>query len=74
MLITRPSLDPYDPRQKAIITLSVTGVPWAYDPNIIAIAGVDQLIQYLREADNGSRTLYVNFANAWTTAVQSSLP
>ena len=71
VLITRPSLDPYDPRQKAIITLSVTGVPWSYDPNIIAIASADQLIQYLWEADNEGRTLYVNFANAWTASASS---
>jgi hypothetical protein len=71
VLITRPSLDPYDPRQKAIIALSLTGVPSAYDPNVIAIASVDQLLQYLHEADNEGRTLYVNFANAWTASVSS---
>ncbi|HEY5705017.1 MAG TPA: glycosyltransferase family 39 protein [Terrimicrobiaceae bacterium] len=68
VLVTRPSLDPADPRQKAITTLSVTGVPWSYDPNIIVISSVDQLAQYLREADRESKTLYVNFANAWTAA------
>ena len=71
VLITRPSLDPYDPRQKTIMTLSVTGVPWSYDPNIIAISSVDQLVSYLREADNEGKTLYVNFANAWTASAST---
>ena len=68
VLLTRPSLDPYDPRQKAITTLSVTGVPWSYDPNVFVVSSVEELVGYLQEADRESRTLYVNFANAWTAS------
>ena len=42
VLLTRPVLDPYDPRQQSIVTLSMTGVPWSYDPNIIVISDVDR--------------------------------
>jgi hypothetical protein len=68
VLLTRPSLDPYDPRQGKIITLSVTGVPWSYDPNIIVISSADQLVESLRQADSQGKVLFVNFANAWTAA------
>ncbi|MGC2580051.1 MAG: glycosyltransferase family 39 protein [Terrimicrobiaceae bacterium] len=68
VLLTRPSLDPYDPRQSSIITLSVTGVPWSYDPNIIVVSRPDQLVHFLRKADREGQTLYVNFANAWTAS------
>ena len=71
VLLTRPVLDPYDPRQKSIVTLSITGVPWSYDPNIVVISSVDQLVQNLHEADRRGKTLYVNFANAWTAAASA---
>jgi Dolichyl-phosphate-mannose-protein mannosyltransferase len=71
VLLTRPVLDPYDPRQKSIVTLSITGVPWSYDPNIVVISSVDQLVQHLHEADKSGKTLYVNFANAWTAAASA---
>ncbi|MGA7214570.1 MAG: glycosyltransferase family 39 protein [Terrimicrobiaceae bacterium] len=71
VLLTRPSLDPYDPRQKSIVTLSVTGVPWSYDPNITVISNVEQLLQKLEEADSTGKTLYVNFANAWTASASA---
>jgi len=68
VLLTRPVLDPYDPRQQSIMTASLTGVPWSYDPNIIVLSSVEQLISNLEEADRSGKTLYVNFANAWTAA------
>jgi hypothetical protein len=68
VLLTRPVLDPYDPRQQSIMTVSLTGVPWSYDPNIIVISNVEQLIRSLEEADRTGKTLYVNFANAWTAS------
>ena len=68
VLLTRPSLDPYDPRQSSVITLSVTGVPWSYDPNIIVVSRPDQLVHFLRMADSEGKTLYMNFANAWTAS------
>ncbi len=68
VLLTRPTLDPYDPRHKAITTLSLTGVPWSYDPNIIVISKVEQLVDSLRNADREGKSLFVNFANAWTAA------
>lgn len=71
VLLTRPVLDPYDPRQESIVTLSVTGVPWSYDPNIVVISSVDELVHNLRGADRVGKTLYVNFANAWTAATST---
>jgi hypothetical protein len=71
VLLTRPSLNPYDPRQNSIITLSVTGVPWSYDPNIIVVSRADQLVHFLRKADREGKTLYVNFANAWTASASA---
>jgi hypothetical protein len=71
VLLTRPVLDPYDPRQESILTLSITGVPWSYDPNIIVISSVDELVQNLLEADKSGKTLYVNFANAWTASAST---
>jgi uncharacterized membrane protein len=71
VLLTRPVLDPYDPRQQSITTVSLTGVPWSYDPNVIVISNVEQLMRNLEEADRNGKTLYVNFANAWTASASS---
>jgi hypothetical protein len=71
VLLTRPSLDPYDPRQSSIITLSVTGVPWSYDPNVIVVSRTDQLVHFMRKADSEGKALFVNFANAWTASTSS---
>ena len=71
VLLTRPVLDPYDPRQQSITTVSLTGVPWSYDPNVIVISNVEQLIRNLKEADRNGKTLYVNFGNAWTASASS---
>ena len=68
VLLTRPVLDPYDPRQQSIMTVSLTGVPWSYDPNIIVLSNVEQLVRNLEEADRKGKSLYVNFANAWTAS------
>jgi hypothetical protein len=71
VLLTRPTLDPYDPRQDTIMTLSITGVPWSYDPNIIVISNEDQLVDALRAADADGKSVFVNFANAWTAAASA---
>ena len=39
--------------------------------NIIVISNVEQLIHNLEEADRNGKTLYVNFANAWTASASS---
>ena len=49
----------------------MTGVPWSYDPNIIVISNVNQLVGHLKEADRSGKTLFVNFANAWTASAST---
>ena len=60
VLLTRPSLDPDDPRQKDILTATFYGPPEPYDPNIIAFRNAVELGELVRKADAEGKAMYVN--------------
>ena len=60
VLLTRPTLDPKDPKQKDILTATFYGPPEPYDPNIISFRNAAELGDLVRKADAGGKTLYVN--------------
>ncbi len=71
VLLTRPTLDPLDPRQKDIVTLGLTGMPWSYDAHMIVVSTPEELSENLRAADRTGRPLFVNYANGWAAAAGS---
>lgn len=60
VLLTRPSLDPLDPRQKTILTATFYGPPKPYDPNIIVFCSAVELGNLVRQADAGGMPLFIN--------------
>ena len=60
VLLTRPTLDPNDPRQENILTATFYGPPGPYDPNIISFRNAAELGELVRKADAGGKILYVN--------------
>jgi hypothetical protein len=60
VLLTRPSLDPHDPRNREILTVATLATPEVYDPNIRRIKTKAELTALLREADASGRPLFVN--------------
>lgn len=60
VLLTRPSLDPNDPRQKGIITATFYGPPEPYDPNIILFHNARELGELVHRADAEGKALYIN--------------
>lgn len=60
VLLTRPSLDPNDPRQKEIITATFYGEPGPYDPRLIKFTTAKELGELARRADRENKRLYVN--------------
>ena len=61
VLLTRPSLDPFDPRQQGIVTVSWSRTPFFYDPWVRTIGTAEELRALLAEADATGRPLYVNY-------------
>lgn len=60
VLLTRPTLNPHDPRQKDIITTTFYGAPEPYDPNIIMVRNASELGELVHRADAEGKTLFVN--------------
>lgn len=60
VLVTRPSLDPNDPRQKAIITATFYGAPEPYDPNIVMFRNATELGELVHQADAEGKQLFIN--------------
>jgi hypothetical protein len=63
ILAVRPSLDPYDPRQKDLITVSLGMHLESYDPNILSAQDVANLTRIAQEADALNKPLYVITGN-----------
>ncbi|MEX1119332.1 MAG: glycosyltransferase family 39 protein [Terrimicrobiaceae bacterium] len=60
VLLTRPSLNPHDPRQKEILTATFFGRPDPYDPHIRFVTGNQGLEDVVREADSAGKPLFIN--------------
>jgi hypothetical protein len=60
VLLTRPSLDPKDPRQKDILTATFYGPPEPYDPNMHVFRNAVELGELVRTADADGRPLFIN--------------
>lgn len=58
----RPTLDPNDPTNAAILTIGLGGCPSFYDPLCRPASSVDELEAMLRKSDAEGKTLFVNYA------------
>lgn len=62
VLAMRPTLDPNQPANAAILTIGLGGCPRFYDPLCRPVASVEELETMLREADAEGKTLFVSLA------------
>lgn len=60
VLLTRPSLDPKDPRQKDILTATFYGPPEPYDPNIVVFRNAIEMGKLVRKSDAERKPLFIN--------------
>jgi hypothetical protein len=58
--LTRKTLDPLDPSQKAILTATFFGEPFPYDPNIIVFRSMSSFEKLIRRADAEQKQLFIN--------------
>lgn len=63
VLAVRPSLDPSDPRQNEIITVSLGMHLESYDPHILSAQDIPNLTRIAQEADAANKPLYVITGN-----------
>lgn len=69
VLLIRPSLDPWDPRQGGILTGSLNAAPRCYDPNALPLHSMEAFVGAMRLADATGRPFYVNYGNLHAAAV-----
>jgi hypothetical protein len=60
VLMTRGTLDPFDPGEANPITVSFSDPPDYYDPRVRVIERTEELRSWLEQADLDGRPLYVN--------------
>lgn len=60
VLLTRPNLDPADPRNLSIITVSSLVSPEVYDPLVRRVTSLESYRALMEEADRRGVPLYVN--------------
>jgi hypothetical protein len=58
---TRPSLDPFAPENRQILTASFQRVPYYYDPLVHTVETPKELRALMRRADERGHTLFVNY-------------
>jgi hypothetical protein len=61
VLLVRGTLDPFDPRQEEILTVSFNDPPDYYDPRVRIVETTDEFLKWLKRADRQGRPLYVIF-------------
>jgi hypothetical protein len=59
VLLVRGTLDPFDPRQEEILTISFNDPPDYYDPRVRIVETTEELLKWLKRADRQGRSLYV---------------
>jgi hypothetical protein len=72
VLLTRPSLDPGDARNKKIITVSSLASPEVYDPLVRRAASLESYRKLMEEADERGMTLFAN--NGFPLALRFKYP
>jgi len=60
VLLTRGTLDPFDPGRDDAITVSFSDPPDYYDPRVRIVETTAELLAWLERADREGRPLYVN--------------
>lgn len=60
VLLTRPSLNPFDPANRNVLTASILSPPEIYDPLVKRALTVESLAAILREADQRNVPLFLN--------------
>lgn len=60
VLLTRPTLDPFDPRQNDILTATFWGEPDPYDPNMRHFHSLSEFAALIQEADAKNKSLFIN--------------
>jgi hypothetical protein len=60
VLLTRGTLDPFDPGQDEAFTVSFSDPPDYYDPRVRIVETTEELRTWLERADREDRPLYVN--------------
>ncbi|MEX1118694.1 MAG: glycosyltransferase family 39 protein [Terrimicrobiaceae bacterium] len=63
VLSLRPTLDPYDPRQKDVLTGRLNAPPRSYDPNAISVSSMPKFLAALRLADETGLPFHINYGN-----------
>ncbi|MCP5060742.1 MAG: hypothetical protein GY937_28940 [bacterium] len=61
VLLTRPTLDPFDPANDAVLTASFERLPDYYDPRVVAVDRPRELRALMRRADAEGKDLFVNY-------------
>lgn len=72
VLMTRPNLDPHDPRNRKILTVSTVSTPEVYDPLVYRAASIDDYVKLMKLADEKDLPLYAN--NGFPLALQAKYP
>jgi hypothetical protein len=71
VLLTRGTLDPFDPGEGNALTVSFSDPPGYYDPRVRAIETTHELLGWLERADREGRPLYVNLGRLQKAAKQN---
>ncbi|MBW2240695.1 MAG: glycosyltransferase family 39 protein [Deltaproteobacteria bacterium] len=61
VLLTRPTLDPFDPANDAVLTASFERLPDYYDPRVEVVKHPRELRALMRRADAEGKDLFVNY-------------
>lgn len=72
VLLTRPSLDPLDPRNQKILTAASVALPEVYDPLVRKALTLEAYQKLMEEADRRKIPLYVN--NGFPLALKVKYP
>ncbi|MCX7869723.1 MAG: hypothetical protein N2322_07200, partial [Terrimicrobiaceae bacterium] len=59
-------LDPSDPRQRGIRTVSFSFSPATYDARVRYVRSLEEFVAELRAADAAGQELWVNIGNPWS--------
>jgi len=72
VLLIRPSLDPRDPRNQAIMTVTTVASPEVYDPLVRRVSSLESYQKLMEEADRRGVPLYAN--NGYPLALKAKYP
>jgi len=68
VLLTRGTLDPFDPGQEEAFTVSFSDPPDYYDPRVGIVETREELLAWLERSDREGRPLYLNLGRLHRTA------